>query len=81
MFYQGGGEKQFEPIPNTWEKMRDILLFWAGKHVDMFRVDMAEMVPVEFFAWVIPQVKQVYPEVQFMGECYNPGLYRARGAP
>lgn len=76
VFYQGGGEKQFEPIPNTWEKMRDILLFWAGKHVDMFRVDMAEMVPVEFFAWVIPQVKQVYPEVQFMGECYNPGLYR-----
>ena len=76
VFYQGGGEKQFEPIPNTWEKMRDILLFWAGKHVDMFRVDMAEMVPVEFFAWALPQVKQAYPEVQFMGECYNPGLYR-----
>lgn len=76
VFYQGGGEKQFLPIPDTWKKMRDILLFWAGKHVDMFRVDMAEMVPVEFFAWVIPQVKQAFPDVQFMGECYNPGLYR-----
>lgn len=76
VFYQGGGEKQFTPIPDTWKKMRDILLFWAGKHVDMFRVDMAEMVPVEFFAWALPQVKQAYPDVQFMGECYNPDLYR-----
>ena len=76
VFYQGGGEKQFSPIPNTWTKMRDILLFWAGKQVDAFRVDMAEMVPVEFFAWALPQVKQAYPEVQFIGECYNPALYR-----
>ena len=77
VFYQGGGEKQFSPIPNTWVKMRDILLFWAGKKVDAFRVDMAEMVPVEFFTWAIGQVKEQYPEVQFIGECYNPGLYRA----
>lgn len=77
VFYQGGGEKQFFPIPNTWTKMRDILLFWAGKKVDAFRVDMAEMVPVEFFAWVIPQVKEAFPDIQFLAECYNPALYRA----
>lgn len=76
VFYQGGGEKQFSPIPDTWTKMRDILLFWAGKHIDAFRVDMAEMVPVEFFAWAIAQVKAAYPDVQFIGECYNPSLYR-----
>ncbi len=76
VFYQGGGEKQFNPIPNTWFKMRDILLFWAGKHIDAFRVDMAEMVPVEFFTWAIAEVKATYPNVQFIGECYNPSLYR-----
>lgn len=76
VFYQGGGEKQFSPIPNTWEKMRDILLFWAGKSIDAFRVDMAEMVPVEFWEWVIPQVHDRYPEIQFLAECYNPDLYR-----
>jgi len=43
--------------PSTWTKMRDILLFWAGKGVDGFRCDMAEMVPVEFWGWVIPQIK------------------------
>ena len=76
VFYQGGGEKQFSPIPGTWLKMRDILLFWAGKKVDAFRVDMAEMVPVEFFTWAIAQVKERYPKVEFLAECYNPSLYR-----
>ena len=59
VFYQGGGEKQFHPTPSTWLKMRDILCFWAAKGVDGFRCDMAEMVPVEFWEWVIPQIKDV----------------------
>ena len=51
-------KKHFDPIPSTWIKMRDILLFWAGKDVDGFRCDIAEMVPVEFWGWVIPQIKE-----------------------
>jgi glycosidase len=66
----------FEPIPNTWEKMRDILVFWANKKVDGFRCDVAEMVPVEFWNWVIPQVKKVNPEILFIAEIYNPDAYR-----
>ena len=75
--YCGGGSKHFEPIPDTWMKMRDILLFWAGKDVDGFRCDMAEMVPVEFWGWVIPQVKALYPNLIFIAEVYNPGQYRS----
>lgn len=74
--YVGGGRKYFNPVPNTWIKMRDILLFWAGKGVDAFRCDMAEMVPVEFWDWAIRQVKEEYPDVEFIGEVYNPSLYR-----
>ena len=76
VFYNGGGEKQFYPTPDTWHKMLDILLFWCGKGVDGFRCDMAEMVPVEFWQWVIPQVKQQYPEIIFIAEVYQPHLYR-----
>lgn len=75
--YQGGWQKHFSPMPDTWHKMRDILLFWASKEVDGFRCDMAEMVPVEFWEWVIPQVKVAYPHLLFIAEVYNPALYGA----
>lgn len=74
--YVNGRSCHFDPIPDTWNRMRDILLFWAGKEVDGFRCDMAEMVPVEFWGWVIPQVKAAYPEVIFIAEIYNPNEYR-----
>lgn len=74
--YLNGGTRHFDPIPDTWHKMLDILLFWAGKEIDGFRCDMAEMVPVEFWEWVIPQVKERYPALLFIAEVYNPGEYR-----
>lgn len=72
---QNGRKTNFDPVPDTWNKMRDILLFWAGKKVDGFRCDMAEMVPVEFWNWVIPQVKAVNGEIIFIAEIYNPDQY------
>ena len=75
VFYTGGGEKQFNPTPDTWTKMRDIILYWAAKGVDGFRCDMAEMVPVEFWEWLIPQVKKQYPTIIFIAEVYQPALY------
>ncbi|NDP21761.1 MAG: alpha-amylase [Paludibacter sp.] len=74
--YVEGSQKQFDPIPDTWIKMRDILLFWATKKVDAFRCDMAEMVPVEFWQWAITQVKIQYPQIIFIAEVYNPNEYR-----
>ncbi|HEX2899443.1 MAG TPA: alpha-amylase family glycosyl hydrolase, partial [Bacteroidia bacterium] len=68
--------KHFDPIPSTWTKMRDILLFWAGKGVDGFRCDVAEMVPVEFWEWAIKSVKEKYPETVFIAEIYTPSMYK-----
>jgi len=74
--YVEGGQKQFSPVPDTWFKMRDILLYWASKKVDGFRCDMAEMVPVEFWGWAVTQVKAQYPQIIFIAEVYNPAEYR-----
>lgn len=73
----GGRSEHFSPIPDTWTKMTDILLYWASKGVDGFRCDMAEMVPVEFWAYATAIVKNAYPDIIFIGEVYNPSLYRA----
>lgn len=74
--YREGNQKQFDPVPDTWYKMLDILLFWASKKIDGFRCDMAEMVPVEFWAWAIKQVKFHYPDIVFIAEVYNRAEYR-----
>ena len=74
--YLGGRTCHFEPRPNTWDKMTDILLYWAGLGVDAFRCDMAEMVPAEFWDYALTKVKAAHPTVQFIAEVYNPGLYR-----
>ncbi len=73
--YQNDGAKHFDPKPDTWIKMRDILLFWVSTGVDGFRVDMAQMVPVEFWSWVISQVTSRHPNVIFMGEIYDTSRY------
>ncbi len=74
--YMNGRRGYFDSIPDTWQKMRNILVFWASKNIDGVRCDMAEMVPVEFWHWVIPQVKAVNANIIFIAEIYNPQQYR-----
>ena len=59
----------------TWDKMYDIIDFWASKGVDGFRCDMVELVPPQFFKWLIAKIKTKYPEVIFIAEVYKKDLY------
>lgn len=72
----GGRSYHFIPVPDTWNKMTDILLFWAGKGVDGFRCDMAEMVPFAFWLHATTIVKEQYPDLLFIGEVYDTAQYR-----
>ena len=74
--YYAGRIGHFDPIPDTWLKMTDILLFWAKKGIDGFRCDMAEMVPAEFWQYANTIVKKKFKHIIFVGEVYNPHEYR-----
>ena len=69
--------EHFTPTPSTWLRMLEILRFWASKGIDGLRCDMAEMVPVAFWQWAIGKLKEEFPDIIFIGEVYQPSLYRS----
>ena len=71
------GNREFSPVPNTWVKMHKILQYWASQGIDGFRCDMVEMTPVEFWAWAVPKIKEEFPGIIFIGEIYQPHIYRS----
>lgn len=72
----GGMSTHFYPIPDTWRKILDILMFWTEKGIDAFRCDMAEMVPSAFWQWATTELRKKHRHVKFIGEVYNPARYR-----
>ena len=60
----------------TWDKMYDIVRFWAGKGVDGFRCDMVELVPPDFMKWLIARIRQEFPQILFIAEVYEKEKYR-----
>lgn len=59
-----------ESVPETWRKMLNILLYWAKFGINGVRCDMAHMVPVQFWDWIITQVRMHYPDFFFIAEAY-----------
>jgi len=58
-------------VPKTWRIMDEILAYWQAMGVDGFRVDMAHMVPMEFWQWAVKRGRSRDPEVFFVAEAYN----------
>ena len=58
-------------VPKTWRTMDAILGYWQEMGVDGFRVDMAHMVPMEFWRWAVKHARARQPEVFFSAEAYN----------
>ncbi len=69
-FWQG------KDVPDSWDKFKDIALYWTAKGVDGFRFDMAEMVPYEFWSYMNSAIKMKNPDAFLLAEVYNPNEYR-----
>ncbi len=61
-------------LPRTWQLMNEILAYWQSMGVGGFRCDMAHMVPVPFWRWIIAHARLRDSSTFFMAEGYDDHL-------
>ena len=54
-----------------WAALRDIVLFWAGEGVRIFRVDNPHTKPLPFWEWMIREVQEKAPGTIFLSEAFT----------
>ena len=54
-----------------WNACRDVLLFWIGHGVTIFRVDNPHTKALAFWEWVIGEVQREHPETIFFAEAFT----------
>ena len=55
-----------------WAELLDVVRFWVGQGVKVFRVDNPHTKPFAFWEWMIKLVKADDPEVIFLSEAFTP---------
>jgi starch synthase (maltosyl-transferring) len=60
-----------DALPGLWFALRDIVLYWAGEGVRIFRVDNPHTKPLPFWEWLIAQVRGRQPDVIFLSEAFT----------
>jgi starch synthase (maltosyl-transferring) len=54
-----------------WEALREVVEFWVGHGVRLFRVDNPHTKPFSFWEWLIAAVKERHPDVLFLSEAFT----------
>lgn len=54
--------------PAVRDHVRSVMTYWLGRGADGWRLDAAYSVPPEFWAQVLPPVRDQYPDAWFLGE-------------
>jgi starch synthase (maltosyl-transferring) len=54
-----------------WNEMRDVVFFWIGKGIRIFRVDNPHTKPFAFWQWLIDEVRRDYSGVIFLAEAFT----------
>ena len=61
-------------LPRTWQLMNEIIAYWQDMGVGGFRCDMAHMVPLPFWRWIIAHARLRDRDAFFVAEGYNDHL-------
>jgi len=54
-----------------WDACKEILDFWIGHGVRIFRVDNPHTKPLAFWEWLIPAIQKDHPETLFLAEAFT----------
>jgi len=88
--YAENPPKKYEDIVNVdfyatapaaaalWQALRDVVMFWAGHGVRLFRVDNPHTKPLPFWEWMIADVRAHYPDAIFLSEAFTRPKMMAR---
>ncbi len=58
-------------VPSLWMALRDVVLFWLGEGVRIFRVDNPHTKPLPFWQWLIAEVRARDPDAIFLAEAFT----------
>jgi starch synthase (maltosyl-transferring) len=58
-------------IPSLWKALRDVVEYWAGEGVRIFRVDNPHTKPFPFWEWLIASVRARFADVIFLAEAFT----------
>ncbi len=58
-------------VPGLWNELRDVVLYWAGQGIRLFRVDNPHTKPLPFWEWMIAEVQARYPDSIFLAEAFT----------
>jgi starch synthase (maltosyl-transferring) len=58
-------------VPSLWIALRDVVLFWVGHGVRIFRVDNPHTKPLPFWEWLIGEVRGAHPDTMFLAEAFT----------
>jgi starch synthase (maltosyl-transferring) len=58
-------------LPELWRTLRDIVAFWVGEGVRLFRVDNPHTKPFPFWEWLIADIRSRDPGVVFLAEAFT----------
>ena len=66
-------------LPRTWQLMNEVLAYWQNMGVGGFRCDMAHMVPLPFWRWIIAHARLRDSSCFFLAEGYDDHLKLIEG--
>ena len=64
-------EFESEEWRELWQELADVIRYWAGEGVRIFRIDNPHTKPFPFWEWAITELKREYPDAIFLAEAFT----------